>query len=88
MSDIKELQFTKRWTSPTDFPTYEPDETRVRQDLQALHDETAEYINEELIPGVKDYVDRYVSAEIPNGSVGSEKLADYMKAPLVAVLNR
>lgn len=44
------LAFTKLWTSPDDFPTYEADETQVRADLQQLHNETRDHINEVLIP--------------------------------------
>lgn len=39
------LEFTKSWENPADFPTYEPDETQVRADLQLLHDETREGFN-------------------------------------------
>lgn len=31
--------YTKKWTSDTDFPTYETDETKVREDIQLLYDE-------------------------------------------------
>jgi hypothetical protein len=33
-------QFTKDWTNPSDFPTVETDETKVRSDAQLLHNET------------------------------------------------
>ena len=46
------LGFTKTWESPTDYPTYETDEAKVRQDMQSLHDETKNYINETLIPAI------------------------------------
>ena len=39
------LEFTKSWTSEEDFPTYEPDENQVRQDLQFLHEETKNAFN-------------------------------------------
>lgn len=45
--------FTKSWTDPADFPTYEPDEGRVRADLQLLHDETRDALNR-LIAGLND----------------------------------
>lgn len=45
-----ELQFTKSWTSSEDFPTYEPDETKVRADMQLLFDEIKNYINTTLLP--------------------------------------
>ena len=39
------LVFTKSWENSDDFPTYEPNETQVRADLQLLHDETRNWIN-------------------------------------------
>ena len=45
-----ELQFTKSWTSSEDFPTYEPDETQVRADMQLLFDEIKNHINTVLLP--------------------------------------
>ena len=45
---IKALEFEKKWTNPTDFPTYEPDEEQVRADLQYHPDAIAAYINETL----------------------------------------
>ena len=47
------LNFTKNWENPEDFPTYEPDETRVRADLQLLHDETCAALNR-LIAALND----------------------------------
>ena len=43
---IKALEFEKKWTNPTDFPTYEPDEEQVRADLQYHPNAIAAYINE------------------------------------------
>lgn len=45
-----ELQFTKSWTSSEDFPTYEPNETQVRADMQLLFDEIKNHINTVLLP--------------------------------------
>ena len=39
------FSFTKSWTDPSDFPTVESDETQVRADMQALHDEGKEGLN-------------------------------------------
>lgn len=47
------LQFTRDWNNPSDFPTYEENEQKVRADLQALHDEVRDYINDTLIPGIE-----------------------------------
>lgn len=38
-------QFTKDWTNPSDFPTVETDETKVRSDAQLLHNETKNAIH-------------------------------------------
>lgn len=37
--------FTKSWENDRDFPTYEPDESQVRADLQCLHDEARDGLN-------------------------------------------
>lgn len=50
--DFPHLGFSRNWESPIDYPTYEPDEAVVRKDMQSLHDETKDYINNELIPAV------------------------------------
>lgn len=46
------LSFTKNWENPEDYPTYEPDEMQVRRDMQSLHDEVKDFLNNELIPRV------------------------------------
>lgn len=51
-ADFPHLSFTKNWENPGDYPTYEPDETQVRKDMQSLHDEVKDYINDKLIPEI------------------------------------
>lgn len=34
------FEFTKSWRKPADFPAVETDETKIRDDLQLLHDES------------------------------------------------
>ena len=51
------MSFTKSWNNPSDFPTYEDSETKVRADLQELHDQTKTYINGQLVPAVQGFVD-------------------------------
>lgn len=46
------LGFTRDWNNPDDYPTIEVDEKKVRQDMQSLHDEVKDYLNNELIPRV------------------------------------
>lgn len=43
---ITTFSFTKDWMNPTDFPTIETSEAQVRADLQILHNETRDKINE------------------------------------------
>lgn len=51
-ADFPHLSFTKNWENPEDYPTYEPDEVQVRKDMQSLHDEVKDYINDKLIPEI------------------------------------
>lgn len=39
------FDYTRKWTSPDDFPTYEADETKVRSDMQALFDQIRDALN-------------------------------------------
>lgn len=50
MSELTELKFSRDWTNPEDFATYEPDEAKVRYDLQFLFNEIRDWINERLLP--------------------------------------
>ena len=45
MGYLEKLEFSKDWTEAEDFPTYEPDESQVRADLQLLHNEAKAAIN-------------------------------------------
>ena len=47
---LSRLSFLRDWTNPADFPTVEPDEAKVRADLQYHPDAIKEYINKTLIP--------------------------------------
>ena len=51
---IEQFSFSKSWRDREAFPTYEDDETQVRDDLQCLHDELADYVNTRLRPAVND----------------------------------
>ena len=39
------FDYTKKWTNPDDFPTYEAEETKVRADMQALFDQIRDALN-------------------------------------------
>lgn len=51
---ITELSYKRTWTSPADFPTVEPDEAKVRADLQYHPDAIKKYINSTLVPTLND----------------------------------
>lgn len=53
MAGLQDLNLSKNWTSSSDFPSVEPDETQARKDMQCLFDEIKNYINDSLIPGIK-----------------------------------
>lgn len=67
-----ELQFTKSWTSSEDFPTYEPDETKVRADMQLLFDEIKNHINTVLLP---DLLKRVPDTRMVNGHALDDDVA-------------
>lgn len=71
-SDLAELQFTKDWTNPSDFPTYEPNETQVRADQQFLFNEIKAFINGKLVPAIKSAAQTGGGG----GSVTGEVVAD------------
>lgn len=48
------LTFTRNWNNARDFPTVQNDETIVRADMQALHDETCAALNK-LAGEVEDF---------------------------------
>ena len=56
MPPVEKFEFTRNWNSPSDFPTYEPDEVKVRADMQALPDELKTYLNEKMAPAVDEKV--------------------------------
>ena len=56
MPPVEKFEFTRNWNNPSDFPTYEPDEAKVRADMQALPDELKTYLNEKMAPAVDEKV--------------------------------
>jgi len=61
--ELKKLEYTKDWRNPSDFPTYQDDETQVRADQQALFEEIKEYINNDLIPDMES-VDKKIDSKV------------------------
>lgn len=89
LTPISEFKFTKDWTKPADFPTFEDDETTVRADMQYqpnelrsyLNNVITDFINNTLIPVVDSLVTGTVSPDsvytdaIQNEAVTKAKLA-------------
>lgn len=46
------LGFSRDWNNPDDYHTVELEERKVRADMQSLHDEVKNYLNNQLIPAV------------------------------------
>ena len=89
LSPLESFVYTRDWTKPADFPTFEDDETVVRADMQFQPNELKTFINNvlvafintELIPLVDALVsgkvtpDSVYTAAIQKGAVTLEKLA-------------
>ena len=89
LSPLESFDYTRDWTKPADFPTFEDDETVVRADMQYQPDELktfinnvlVSFINTELIPLVDALVsgtvtpDSVYTAAIQKGAVTLAKLA-------------
>lgn len=72
---LDKLSYSKNWTNPEDFPTYQPDETQVRADMQFLFDETETFINDTLIPQTEEAIGNASISSIPDGGIPQVKLA-------------
>ena len=59
--DFPLLEYEQTWESQEDFPTIEVSETTVREDMQALYTEIANYINTELKAFVETAATYYVA---------------------------
>ncbi len=55
---LSDLSYTRTWLSADDFPTIEPDETKVREDLQFHPDSVKNYINDTLLPSYNYILDK------------------------------
>lgn len=49
---VSEFSFSREWTDSIQFPAMIDNEAQAREDIQALHDETKDYINSELVPAL------------------------------------
>lgn len=57
---IGELNFTRDWTDPTDFPVVTNREREARENLQCLHNETRDYLNRVVRPALNTAADRII----------------------------
>lgn len=64
---LPNFEFNKNWENPLDFPTLETNEEQVRADMQDLHEQVKAFINNRLIPAIR------------NGAFGSWELYDESK---------
>lgn len=65
------LEYEKKWTSRTDFPTYEGSENQVREDMQYHPDAVREYINETLLKELEGDTGAGLIGDSRNGNVGA-----------------
>lgn len=94
LSNIDTFDYTRDWTKPADFPTFEDDEPTVRADMQFqpnelktfINNALVKFLNEELIPLVNGLVagtippNSVYTAAIQNESVTLEKLSPEVTA--------
>lgn len=70
------LEFTRNWESSEDFSTYEANEAQVRKDMQFLHNETKNFINESLIPQIKQS-NADITARAEEAAARAEEAAEH-----------
>ena len=77
-----EFDYSRKWTDPADFPTYEYDEGTVRDDMQALFDEIRDAFNgfatqaDTDITELQGAIDDIEAGQVPDGSIDDHKLAE------------
>ena len=94
LEPINKFSYTRDWTKPADFPTFEDDEQTVREDMQYQPNELKQFINEALVAFVNDSLiplvnalvagtipaDSVYTAAIQNGAVTMTKLGEDVTA--------
>lgn len=87
------LEFTKNWENDNDFHTIETEEKQVRADMQLLHDEAKNYLNDKLTPAIeaelatkatKEEVNSALLGQVPDDSLEKAKLAPELRDELDA----
>lgn len=69
---IGELSFKKVWTNPTDFPTYEGSQEKVRSDMQYHPNVIKDFINTYIIPALNEIIE----GSYAPSSVGTTAIID------------
>ena len=99
LEPINKFSYTRDWTKPADFPTFEDDEQTVREDMQYQPNELKQFINEALVAFVNDSLiplvnalvagtipaDSVYTAAIQNGAVTLAKLGEDVTAAALGV---
>ena len=94
LEPINKFSYTRDWTKPADFPTFEDDEQTVREDMQYQPNELKQFINGALVAFVNDSLiplvnalvagtipaDSVYTAAIQNGAVTLAKLGEDVTA--------
>lgn len=82
-TSLPELSYTKDWRNSTDFPTYQANETQVREDMQCLYDEIKAYIDG--VQGVGGLLRALIASAIPLEEVNGLVDVDNMQAAVEAL---
>ena len=78
------FDYGKKWTNPNDFPTYEENETKVREDMQLLFDQIRDALNAVASAIVAANIPFTATAEIPGVNNVADAIAA-VQAQLAAV---
>ena len=79
---LSTFTLSKSWGNPDDFPTYESDETQVREDMQYLHSEIEDQLNQ--------HVEEDVAENIPFTStltIASDNVQDAIEEVMNAIVS-
>lgn len=68
---VTRFEFTKDWTRPEDFPPAVQSEDQARENIQALHNETRDYLNRVLVPELNRQGERKADAAALAGHTGN-----------------
>ena len=69
------FDYSKTWRSPEDFPTFEYEEEKVRDDMQILFDEIRDAFNT-FGASIQEEVDEVTSGTVADGAITAAKIAN------------